>query len=774
MLKTVRLKLLPTVINCLSWSPEGALAVISGEDVVILYPKIPQAGQRVTKQNFYILRANMRKLIIDAMEEEIPPAPAPIYSIGEEQGPGYGKVIAWSPLGLSRYRRSLLAVVSTNYKIYIFEPVGRMSDDMRVVHDLSPMLADYDGLPKGNEEIMEEAWRKRLRARCTGMAWSMACVTEGNRWGESLVALANDYLEIVLFRVSYDRKEIVGHFVPFTEENVAKYLGKRLTHVSNLQWSPWVHYEDKKYWAFLAYSWNGQIMVSTIIMDMEDLNSPKIAVEGEPFGLFGKAVSQRHPVWSLTFVSEFIGDQIVFAYAVQTRTTIVTFGKDRQIKQTIDFKNDFMEPVSGLAFAPSETPDTVVMQTLTIKGRSQIITCTISADIVSSPISASAIQSPPQDTAEDLTMTEAPTDEELRIQASTWPSVLAEMKQDYMEEYDIPCAAIRGYGLAVSPLGGITAVAASLHPKDSLEYITGNNEKTSILFGITPGSSGSWSRLSFHPDGTMPNPTIIATETILQEAQALGETYSNRIFAVTSAGVAKDFNPGAIQYTEGENVNEFLAKHVLLETTGNAHRYLSSLKLLEKRPLPIPENPYIIGASIITALRAPRHLCEDKQSKRILYSMACVGIMGLYRVPGILELSKEAFKWLDEHTPEDTDFKLELDIIDLRTRDEETPVVDIGNSGFVSKFEKCRICAQGMIWRDLRIAECTNGHRFSRCAMTFLPITEPMATRECGVCRRMVLGSHQEGIIRTGLLEAVWASWEACLHCGGRFWAEDS
>jgi hypothetical protein len=90
------------------------------------------------------------------------------------------------------------------------------------------------------------------------------------------------------------------------------------------------------------------IMVSTITMDVEDLHSPKIAVEGEPFGPFGKAISQRHPVWSLAFVSELIGDQIVFAYAVQTRSTIVTFGKDRQIKQTIDFKNDFTEPVSGI------------------------------------------------------------------------------------------------------------------------------------------------------------------------------------------------------------------------------------------------------------------------------------------------------------------------------------------------------------------------------------------------------------------------------------------
>ena len=36
MLKTVRLKLLPSVANCLSWSAEGSLAVIAGEDVIIL------------------------------------------------------------------------------------------------------------------------------------------------------------------------------------------------------------------------------------------------------------------------------------------------------------------------------------------------------------------------------------------------------------------------------------------------------------------------------------------------------------------------------------------------------------------------------------------------------------------------------------------------------------------------------------------------------------------------------------------------------------------
>jgi hypothetical protein len=125
---------------------------------------------------------------------------AVIYSIGEEQGPGYAKEIHWSPLGASRYRRSLLAVATTNHKLYIFEPVGQVSADMRVQHDLSPLMAEYDKLPRHDEEHVSKSIRKRLRARCRAIAWSPPCRTEGNRWGESLLAVANDYLEIVLFR----------------------------------------------------------------------------------------------------------------------------------------------------------------------------------------------------------------------------------------------------------------------------------------------------------------------------------------------------------------------------------------------------------------------------------------------------------------------------------------------------------------------------------------------------------------------------------------------
>jgi len=125
---------------------------------------------------------------------------AKLYSIGEEQGPGYAKQLAWSPLGASRYRRCLLAVVSTNHKLYIFEPVGHVAGDMRLVHDLTPLISDYGGLPSGEGEEVEDVARKRLRARCKSIAWSPPCRIDGNRWGESFVAIGNDFLEIVLLR----------------------------------------------------------------------------------------------------------------------------------------------------------------------------------------------------------------------------------------------------------------------------------------------------------------------------------------------------------------------------------------------------------------------------------------------------------------------------------------------------------------------------------------------------------------------------------------------
>ena len=154
--------------------------------------------------------------------------------------------------------------------------------------------------------------------------------------------------------------------------------------------------------------------------------------------------------------------------------------------------------------------------------------------------------------------------------------------------------------------------------------------------------------------------------------------------------------------------------------------------------------------------------------------MACVGIMGLYTCPTILQLAKSTFEWLAANTPEETRFELELKIIAMRNRVAGSGEDCNVENGFVSSMEKCGVCGEGMVWRDLRIAECINKHRFSRCALTFLPIVDPKATRECSVCARTVLGGYLEGREwpKGSLVEAVYGAWEACLQCGGRYWAE--
>lgn len=417
----------------------------------------------------------------------------------------------------------------------------------------------------------------------------------------------------------------------------------------------------------------------------------------------------------------------------------------------------------------------MIVQLLTCQGRSQIITYKIPTTATpTSSASTSTIQG-----TNDAAMQDAPTEELEKNVSLTWPAILAEMKQDYMSEYDIPMALVRSYGLAVSPLGGITAIATSLHPKVSLEYTTANTERTTITFGFAPGSSGCWRSFGFTPDGALPNPITTATEAVILESVALGKAFTSRVHAAIST-VTADGNPRleGITFNPGEDAEEFMAKHTLLPNPLNALRYTA---VLQRIPKPnrkyelLPENPHITAASIVSALSVPHDLCIDADSKRILYSLACVGIMGLYSSSTILDLGESAFTWLDANTPAEIRFELELSIVAMRRRAGDSAEMPANvENGFVSSLERCVICAAGMVWRDLRIAECTAGHRFSRCAITFLPITDPMTTRECTVCAWTVLGATVEDKEVVGLAKAVFGGWEVCLRCGGRYWTEES
>jgi hypothetical protein len=90
------------------------------------------------------------------------------------------------------------------------------------------------------------------------------------------------------------------------------------------------------------------VRVSKVAFDMGDSTVPKATVLGDPV-VIGRAMSERHPVFSVAFAPEDIGGKIVLAFSAQMCTTVVTFDMLGQLLCKEDFKNDFIEVVSGMA-----------------------------------------------------------------------------------------------------------------------------------------------------------------------------------------------------------------------------------------------------------------------------------------------------------------------------------------------------------------------------------------------------------------------------------------
>ena len=56
--------------------------------------------------------------------------------------------------------------------------------------------------------------------------------------------------------------------------------------------------------------------------------------------------------------------------------------------------------------------------------------------------------------------------------------------------------------------------------------------------------------------------------------------------------------------------------------------------------------------------------------------------------------------------------------------------------------EACIVCRETLLWVSLEEAECTHGHTWERCAMTFLAIQEPGVSKHCERCNRQFINEE--------------------------------
>lgn len=172
--------------DCLSWSSDGALAIAAGEEVYILLPR-SEGPEPWTHVRF---RANTFSY------DEWPVRPQASFanmSIGEEQSRVSVASLEWSPPGLAKHRRSILAVLTTNLILSLWVPGPDPRDSegwkrVRIVNKvIIPQSISLTVKIRSLDRIRCMAWVPPNREH-TDQEFSFST----RKWGIPLLAVADD------------------------------------------------------------------------------------------------------------------------------------------------------------------------------------------------------------------------------------------------------------------------------------------------------------------------------------------------------------------------------------------------------------------------------------------------------------------------------------------------------------------------------------------------------------------------------------------------------
>ncbi|KAJ5884664.1 hypothetical protein N7495_009174 [Penicillium taxi] len=200
----IQLSTFPSSVDALSWSPDGDLAVAGGDHVRILTSTVNSGGTLIKQrwnqwhptnvQTNRFTNAEWPTILTQGRED---------FSIAAEQSTSLTTAIAWSPSGLARYRRSVLAVLTSNLLLSIWEPAGVNGQWVRVClvnHCLfatTPVRLEGTELRKVN--IRSFKWCPPIRVSPHG--GSSDDSDPESRWGIHLILVANDLNEVVLLQI---------------------------------------------------------------------------------------------------------------------------------------------------------------------------------------------------------------------------------------------------------------------------------------------------------------------------------------------------------------------------------------------------------------------------------------------------------------------------------------------------------------------------------------------------------------------------------------------
>lgn len=192
-------------------------------------------------------------------------------SMGEEQSEAFCSALAWSPPGLGKHKRCVLAVLTANHILALYECVGKpeVATDWKrvyIVNHVLDALATAQNVAPDAEQKQEDIERRKIKQRIRSFAWSPALLSTSSTGipGASVtlshpyLAVSNECGEVFILKVKSPYDLLSPDITQWTisvvhsytvQANVAKKdsiascmpgrYQRRRAFVDQLAWSPW-------------------------------------------------------------------------------------------------------------------------------------------------------------------------------------------------------------------------------------------------------------------------------------------------------------------------------------------------------------------------------------------------------------------------------------------------------------------------------------------------------------------------------------------------------
>ncbi|KAB8234360.1 uncharacterized protein BDW43DRAFT_60238 [Aspergillus alliaceus] len=721
MLGPVELQLFPSCYDCIAWSEDGEIAVAAGEYVHIITPKHTTekregsgSGSQATGKDWNVTR--IRTNVFTNKEWSIiHPQKRENFSIGPEQSLSTIVGLAWSPPGLAKYRRCLLAVLTSSLLLSFYDigPQGRWTRAAIVNNYLrsyfKPSVDDKElRLRKCN--IRAFTWCPPLKVPTADQhPTSYTVPPSESRWGMHILAVTNDDNDVILLQArrstdptsvspySFEVLSVIAldaHVGSYENAQPGSIFSSALStrsRASSMSPGPWMYHPSGNSTGVcsaignLAITWGTKLkMVRHVIKLVSDDEQPndvvgyKALCESEEISsVYGGLLNNYQltgPLhWFYTDGSSEIGlavasfaGMVVLRYSCAAYQEKAAVAKGVQVKEFPFYEtagnnivNDtprHWEQTSAMAVVWDEESRTPILHLGTVGGYT-------------------------------ASMTFSSLQESDRLPQTPWKKQLDNVR----EQFDI-ARDLGGYTIAriwgLASYNGLVVAAITVHPGDTVEYRTSAEERTTLIF----------SHANAEP-------------------------------------------------TESQDL-------LFLEPLPN----LSPDTLRKQREA-------VLGYILFAGWGDDNRLCL---SRKLLYAAACCAIVDSQN-DKILSQARKALEWLADVTGIDLADEIAKCSAPGSTIDAKSAEQLDGSGQQV--FEQCGICDAGISWYSAAEAQCASGHLLVRCGVTFLAIQEPGLSKFCSRCGTEYLSEdlvHNELEQTCRMLSDVF---DTCIYCSGKFQA---